>query len=122
MRKRILVLTDQPLVALGLSKVVKEVEPSGHVHHVVSTPHLMDRHDARWDLLVVDLDTKGSRRLSLVKRLLWLLPKASVIALSSAPRSNEVDVAQAMGVAYLDKSSPTETLRQAVADAFKHRL
>ena len=123
----VLLITDQHLVELALRMVVVTEEP-GATWRWQPTVKLGMRDcldEGPWDLVLLDLDTRGHpKRLAAAAKLRLILrerkPGAKLITITGLPLDQEEVQARQMDVdAYLRKSMTTQELSDAIWKAMR---
>ena len=119
---RVLLITDSALVEMGMRMVLDpatrgiellwRVSPSLGLAECVNGQAL--------DMIVIDLDTQGGRRLGLATRVLGLRPQSTVVTLTVVPGDDEAAHANVLGVkAYLSKDLKRNELDDALRALLK---
>ena len=123
----VLLITDQHLIELALRMVVTTEEPDA-TWRWQSTVKLGIRDcldEGPWDLVLLDLDTRGHpRRLAAAAKLQLILRErkadAKLITITGLPLDQEEVQAQQMGIdVYLRKSMTTAQLSAAIWKAMR---
>lgn len=118
---QVLIVTDQPLVALGLRHVITAVDPDTRTETAESLAEALAMRErlAEPILLVVDLDTRVSDREALVMELIELAHARAVLALTGEPDEDEARRLRFAKAGYARKDTAVEGLRAAVLDYVK---
>lgn len=116
-----LVISDQPLTVVGIRSLLRTVDPTVSVcdatHMAEAMGMLCGEH--RIGLIVLDLDTHGTRPLMNIALLRDMWPCIPLAVMSSKECDSTIVQAVDLGVAgYLLKSADNDTLRAAL----KHML
>ena len=113
-----LIITDQPLVAIGLKTALTSGLPVDQV--VVDASRALEKRQAEADfeLVLLDLDVRRAGRVSALQQLRRQHPGATLAALTAVPSDDEAQAARQVGAsAYLPKSLPLEALSSALSSA-----
>jgi len=119
---RTLIISDQQLVAEALRMMLTAERPDMTVTWKVSPPLGLGAcvNGDPFDLIIVDIDTMGARRLQLAKKVLFLQRTAEVVTVTGLPMPDEQKDAESIGVAaYLSKATPNANLMAALRAHFK---
>lgn len=114
---KVLVITDAQLVAEALRMMLLAERPDIEVVWKFSTPLGLAEcvNGGPLDLVIVDIDMMGARRLQLAKKVLHLQRRAELVTLTGRPTPDEEDDAEKLGVAaYLSKAMPNADLLAAL--------
>lgn len=113
-----LIITDQPLVAIGLQTALASSLPVDKVVVDASRAIEEPRTDMGFELVLLDLDVRRAGRVGALQQLRRRHPSATLAALTAAPSDDEAQAAQQVGAsAYLPKSLPLEALSSALCAA-----
>ena len=108
-----LIITDQPLVAIGLRTALTSSLPVRRV--VIDRSHVIGEAPPAegYNLVLLDLDVRRSERIATLEQLRRRHPRATIAALTASPDSDEAEAAGRAGaVAYLSKTAALEELRE----------
>lgn len=110
---QVLIVSDQPLIALGLSQLISTIEPGARVSVAArwSSSDPLEGEVSRAALVVADLDLCGATRGELVERLGESAQSSVVLALTGTPSTEESRDLQRRCIWYVAKSSPAEELK-----------
>lgn len=119
-----LVISDQPLTVIALQSVLRRVAPQAELYDATHLGEAMQllTEDGPFDLLVLDLDTHGVKRVSgaaLLRQMWPAMPTALI-----ADMEHDEDVTRSVDIgatAYVLKSDPTDKLSAALSGALATR-
>lgn len=120
--RKVLLITDTQLVAMAIEMVLEPQANGIELVWRVSTPQGLAEcvNGPPLDMIVIDLDTHGARRLGLAKRVIGLQRRARVVTLTGSPSDEEAAQAEALDVdAYLRKDMPNAELAAALRGYLK---
>lgn len=115
---QVLIVTDQPLVALGLRQVITAIDSDTRTATAggLADATAMLKDSDQPFLLVIDLDTRPADREALVTDLIELAQSQSVLALTGEPDEDEVRRLRLVTARYARKGAAMEELRVAVLE------
>ena len=114
----VVIVADQPLVALGLRNLLTAIAPNMHATVVApSWSYAVSacRRDPAPHLLVADLDLIGVDRHQLAQDLCTLARSTPVLALTGSPTGEEAQTFQGPSMGYGGKAASIQELKQALA-------
>jgi DNA-binding NarL/FixJ family response regulator len=109
---KVLVISDQPLTSIGMRTLLARIDGSVDVHFAISLAEAMQSLcERRYEMMILDLDIQGGRRLSgaLLLRQMW--PRVALALLSESQRDEEaVRTADFAAVPFLLKTASNRQL------------
>ena len=119
---KVLLITDQQLVSMALRMMLEQERPDVELTWKISSPMGVGAcaNEGPFDLIIVDLDTMGAKRLQLARKVLYLQRSANVVTITGIPSPDEEAEARNIDVAaYLSKNMPNADLAAALRAQFK---
>lgn len=107
-----LIITDQPLVAIGLRTALTSSLPVRRV--VIDRSHVVSEAPPAqgYSVVLLDLDVRRTERIATLEQLRRRHPRATIAALTASPDSDEAEAASRAGAAaYLSKTAALDELR-----------
>jgi len=113
---QILIITDEPLTAIGLQNTLAAGIPGRHMTVHRSSDLAAPNGLSKYGLVLLDLETRRAARLDALSVLRRRHPSAAVAVVTGAPCDQEAQTAAHLGArAYLSKSSSLDQLGAALA-------